>query len=235
MVSHWTAQGSWVLTYTHFWISVICMCKYYRNHCFWYNFLFNSIHWSWVFSSFRIQVNLDVWTRSIINRSISFYSYSTCFYWRDLDLHLLIRAICLQCWHEKWSLSKVSASYKENNPLKMPSKSLPFIFFIPFLLEFSSKSVFSMDRERWICFSPSPRSSARLARACRPFAAQPEVKPGVCECPDTEPHASLRLRTGGLFGWQLSLLPPSQFPVLVKDTWDIFKNGLFKIVTAVFS
>lgn len=138
------------------------MCKYFRNH-YSYSFLYLILYIEDFFPpSFRIQVNLDVWSRSIIRKSISSYSYPTSFYWRGLNLHLLIRAICLQCWHEKWSLSRVSTSYKENNPLKIPSESLTFIFLIPFLLEFSSKSVLSVDRERWICFTPDPTQPVRL-------------------------------------------------------------------------
>lgn len=115
-------------------------------------FLFNSMHWSSFSPSSRIQLNPDVWSRSIISRSISFYSYSTSLYWRDLDLHLLIRVISMQCWHEKWSLNRVSTSYKENNPFRIPSKPLPFIFLIPSLLEFILKLGLSVNRERWICF-----------------------------------------------------------------------------------
>lgn len=199
------------------------MRKYFRNH-YSYSFLYLILFIEDFSSSFRIQVNLNVWTRSIISRSISFYFYPTSFYWRGLNLHLLIRAICLQCWHEKWSLNRVSTSYKENNPLKIPSEALTFIFFIPFLLEFSSKSVLSVDKERWICFTFDPTQLSE-ADSTHP-SPLPKVRSWVCDCPRTEPQVSLRLRTRWVVLWALFPIEHNRYAVLVK-VFEIFsKNGL---------
>lgn len=153
------------------------------------------MHWR-CFSSSRIQMNLDVWSQSILRRSLSFYSYSTSLSWRGLDLHSLLRAICLQCWHDKHSLNGVIASCKENNPLKLPSHLHCFSFSFHLLSWNSVQNQVFQWTEKDASSIPAP-SSAQCRQTAHFLALHltPQGKILNLWRPHIEPWVSPRLRT----------------------------------------
>lgn len=142
----------------------------------------NSAYWRF-FSSSRIQINLDIWSRSITRGSISFYSCCISLCWGGLDLHLSDLHL---------------SSYKESNPLKILSNLFFFHFLSPSLLEFSSYLELSMDRERDISFIPMP-DSAQCSQLARFSALRHKTKSSLKSSlnvwlPQIEPQVSLELR-----------------------------------------
>lgn len=107
-------------------------------------------------------------------------------------MQLLIRAICLQCPHEKCSLNWARTSYKENNLHRISSNPLLFISLTPSLLEFSSKpGLFNGPRKMTSIFSPF---SSVQADSVLPHPSPHNLNKVL---PHSEPQGIPRLRPGG--------------------------------------
>lgn len=127
----------------------------YCSKCFRYYFLYLMVCAEGVSMS-RLQANLGRLSGSIIREAInSFYSYSTSLYWDGgLNLCFLIRAICLQWWHEKFGVKNLRTSCKKHNELEKASYPLSSVFLPPSILE-SNTSHRALNGQRKMMSVPS--------------------------------------------------------------------------------